>query len=251
MLNTNFANLLRAFFSPRQSLALPTLGEEKKKKHFPLLLLLFCGLFFSNSISAHAITADLSSLSRTDVAWIYLKLGFTHILPLGLDHILFVLCIFLLNPKLKSVLWQATAFTVAHSITLGLAMYNVITPPSQIIEPVIALSIFFVAVENILTDKLKPSRIIIVFIFGLIHGMGFASALTGLGLPEKEFVTGLVMFNVGVELGQVTIILAAWFLVGKWFSKKPWYKSRIVTPASAIIALIALYWTIERTFFSS
>jgi hypothetical protein len=190
----------------------------------------------------------------------YLKLGFTHILPLGLpfeeaiqtlDHILFVLCIFLLNPKLKSVIWQATAFTVAHSITLGLAMYGVISPPAYIVEPVIALSIFFVAVENILTDKLKPSRIAIVFIFGLIHGLGFAGALTDLGLPQKEFVTGLLTFNLGVELGQITIILMAWLLIGMWFSKKPWYKTRVVTPISALIALMALYWTIERTFFTA
>jgi len=227
------------------------LESKSNLRYLPFFLFLICGLFYSSNISAHAIAADLSKLSRTDVAWIYLKLGYTHILPLGLDHILFVLCIFLLNPKLKSVIWQATAFTVAHSITLGLAMYGLITPPSHIIEPVIALSIFFVAVENILTDKLKPSRVIVVFIFGLIHGMGFASALTGLGLPKKEFVTGLVTFNVGVELGQISVILSAWLLVGIWFSKKPWYKSRIVTPASAIIALIALYWMIERTFFPS
>src|ERR1700746_2564811 len=90
-------------------------------------------------VSAHAIT-DLSKFSRTDVGLIYLKLGYTHIIPLGLDHILFVLCLFFLSPKLKTVIWQATAFTVAHSITLGLAMYGLITPPTYIVEPVIALS---------------------------------------------------------------------------------------------------------------
>jgi hypothetical protein len=227
------------------------LQSHSRYGKLPALFFLICCMLLPSLVSAHAIAADLSKLSRTDVGWMYLKLGYTHILPLGLDHILFVLCIFLLNPKLKSVLWQATAFTVAHSITLGLAMYGLIKPPSQIIEPVIALSIFFVAVENILTDKLKPSRIVIVFIFGLIHGMGFASALIGLGLPKKEFVTGLITFNVGVELGQITVILAAWLLIGIWFSKKPWYKNRIVIPLSAIIAVIALYWTIERTFFTT
>jgi hypothetical protein len=226
------------------------LEEKPRPGNLPALLFLLCLLLLPALGSAHAIAADLSNLSRSDVGWMYLKLGFTHILPLGLDHILFVLCIFLLNPKLKSVIAQATAFTVAHSITLGLAMYGVIKPPTNIIEPVIALSIFFVAVENMLTDKLKPSRIIIVFIFGLIHGMGFASALTDLGLPKKEFVTGLITFNVGVELGQITVILIAWLLIGMWFSKKSWYKARIVVPISAIIALIAIYWTIERTFFT-
>lgn len=219
--------------------------------NLPAHLFLICCMLLPSLLSAHPADDIFKNLSRTDVGWMYFKLGYTHILPLGLDHILFVLCIFLLNPKLKSVIWQATAFTIAHSITLGLAMYGLISPPTHIIEPVIALSIFFVAVENILTDKLKPSRIIIVFIFGLIHGMGFASVLTELGLPEKEFVTGLITFNVGVEIGQITVILLAWILIGMWFSKKDWYKKRIVIPLSALIALIALYWTIERTFFTS
>ena len=227
------------------------LQEKSRYGKLPVVFLLLCFSFLPSFISAHPMEGALAGLSRNEVGWIYLKLGFTHILPLGLDHILFVLCIFLLNPKLKSVLWQATAFTVAHSITLGLAMYGVINAPAHIIEPVIALSIFFVAVENILTDKLKPSRIAIVFIFGLIHGMGFAGVLTDLGLPQKEFVNGLITFNVGVELGQITVILIAYLLVGMWFSKKSWYKLRVVTPISALIALIALYWTIERTFFTT
>ena len=226
-------------------------GNSNKKYFSAFIFLVFSSSLLPLTSFAHALQTDLSGLSRTDVAWIYLKLGFTHIIPLGLDHILFVLCIFLLNPKLKSVIWQATAFTVAHSITLGLAMYGLVTPPTHIIEPVIALSIMFVAVENILTDKLKPSRIIIVFIFGLIHGMGFASALTGLGLPEKEFATALVTFNVGVELGQIAVIISAWLLIGKWFSKKNWYHSRIVNPISVLIAITAFYWTIERAFFQA
>lgn len=201
------------------------------------------------NLQAHAIV-DLSHFSRTEVGLIYLKLGFTHILPLGLDHILFVLSLFFLNDNLKSVIWQATAFTIAHSITLGLAIYGVITPPSYIVEPVIALSIMFVAVENIISNELRPSRIVIVFIFGLIHGMGFASVLTELGLPSNRFLTALLTFNLGVELGQISVILIAWLLIGKWFHKKSWYRKRIVIPASAIIAAIALYWTIERTFFS-
>jgi hypothetical protein len=213
-------------------------------------LVCFIVLLIPQAASAHAIT-DLSKFSRTDVGLIYLKLGYTHIIPLGLDHILFVLCLFFLSPQLKTVIWQATAFTVAHSITLGLAMYGLISSPTYIIEPVIALSIMFVAVENIISDKLRPSRVLIVFGFGLIHGLGFASALTGLGLPENQFVTSLITFNLGVELGQLTIIILAWLLIGKWFNKKPWYKQRVVIPISALIALIALYWTIERTFFPS
>lgn len=227
------------------------LQQNSRYRKSPVLLLLLCCLLFPSLLSAHATPDAFVGLSKTEVGWIYLRLGFTHILPLGLDHILFVLCIFLLNPKLKSVIWQATAFTLAHSITLGLAMYGIISAPAHIVEPVIALSIFFVAVENMLTDKLQPSRIAIIFLFGLIHGLGFAGALTDLGLPQKQFVMGLITFNVGVELGQITVILIAWLLVGMWFSKKSWYKARVVVPASALIALIALYWTIERTFFTT
>lgn len=200
------------------------------------------------TVSAHDVEG-LSKLSKTEVAGIYLQLGFTHILPLGLDHILFVLSLFLLNPKLKPILWQATAFTVAHTITLGLAMYGVIKPPANIVEPVIALSIMYVALENIFSNKLRASRIGIVFLFGLIHGMGFASALTELGLPRNAYFSSLLMFNLGVELGQVTVIVAAFLLLGLPFGKKPYYRKFIVIPLSIIIAAIALYWTIERIFF--
>ncbi len=219
-----------------------------QKKLVYSVAILLAMMFLPQTLWAHTIE-DLSKLSRSDVAYIYLQSGFTHIVPLGLDHILFVLSIFFLNPKLKPVIWQATAFTVAHSITLGLAMYGLITPPSYLIEPIIALSIFFVAIENIITDKLKPSRILIVFGFGLIHGMGFAGALSEVGLPHNQFFTSLITFNVGVELGQIAVILLAWLVVGKWFSSKPWYRQRIVIPASIIIAVISLYWTIERIFF--
>ncbi|WP_375435582.1 HupE/UreJ family protein [uncultured Hymenobacter sp.] len=209
----------------------------------PLLLLL------PVLANAHVLDVDLSKLSRTDILWTYLQLGFTHILPLGLDHILFVLSIFFLEPRLKPVLWQATAFTVAHSITLGLAIYGFIAPPEAVVEPVIALSILFVAIENIVVNQLNPWRVVVVFGFGLIHGLGFASALTGLGLPRSMFFESLISFNVGVELGQTAVILLAWLLVGRWFSQKSWYKQRIVIPASVAIGLVAAYWTVERVFF--
>lgn len=128
--------------------------------------------------AAHVLDTDLSKLSRTDVFITYLQLGYTHILPLGIDHVLFVLSLYLLEPRLKPVLWQATAFTVAHSITLGLAMYGVVSPPASLVEPLIALSILFVAIENIVVERLNPWRIVVVFGFGLLHGLGFAGALT-------------------------------------------------------------------------
>lgn len=215
-------------------------------RRLPLLLLF---LLIYAAAEAHTINYDLAKLSKSGVAWSYLQLGFLHILPLGLDHILFVLSLFLLSSKLSTVAWQATAFTVAHSITLGLAVYGYIQPLPAVIEPIIALSIFFVALENILIQRLKPGRIAIIFLFGLVHGMGFAGALTEVGLPPADYLISLLSFNIGVELGQLSVILIAWLLVGKWFSEKTWYRSRIVNPASAFIAFVALFWTIERTFF--
>jgi HupE / UreJ protein len=223
------------------------LTENKNNAALKATGLLICFFIISQQLFAHDDDA-LAKLSKTEVATLYLQLGFQHILPLGLDHILFVLSLFLLNPKLKPILWQATAFTVAHTITLGMAMYGVIKPPANIVEPVIALSILYVALENIFSNKLRASRIGIVFLFGLIHGMGFASVLTELGLPKNAYLSSLLMFNLGVELGQVTVILAAFFLLGLPFGKKPWYRKRIVMPLSIAIAVVAVYWTVERVF---
>lgn len=183
--------------------------------------------------------------SRFDIAKLYLVMGFEHILPKGLDHILFVLGLYLLSPQLKPLLWQVTAFTVAHSVTLALSIYNVVSLPASIVEPLIALSITFIAVENVFTTKLHVWRPVIVFLFGLLHGLGFAGVLTDLGLPESEFVTALVTFNIGVEFGQLAVIALAFLTIG-WFRHKPWYHSRIVVPASCLIGLVGLYWTVER-----
>jgi hypothetical protein len=214
------------------------------KKSTGILLLL---LLITRPVWAHDVVGELETMSKTDTAALYLELGYRHILPLGFDHILFVLSLFLLSSKLKPVLWQSLAFTVAHSITLGLAMYHVVRVPPSVVEPLIALSIMYVALENIFTEKLRPSRIGIVFFFGLIHGLGFASALSALGLPSDSYLVSLVMFNIGVELGQLTVILSAFFLFGKWFGYKPWYHKCIVVPLSLLIAGIALFWVIQRT----
>ncbi len=176
----------------------------------------------------------------------YLFLGFEHIVPKGLDHILFVLGLFLLTPGWRPLLWQVTAFTLAHSITLALAMFQVVALSPDIVEPLIALSIVLIAVENIVTSTLQPWRPAVVFGFGLLHGLGFAGVLSELGLPPGQLILPLVTFNIGVELGQLAVILVAFLLVGHW-QTKPWYRQRIVIPASLAIAAVALYWTWERT----
>ncbi|MBS1511957.1 MAG: HupE/UreJ family protein [Bacteroidetes bacterium] len=198
------------------------------------------------SVSAHAIITDLEKMSTAATAWLYVKLGYEHIIPLGFDHILFVCSLCLLQPSLKNVLLQASVFTVAHTVTLGLSMYKIISLPSAIVEPLIALSILYVALENIFTEKIKPARFTVVFLFGLIHGMGFASALSQLGLPQQSYFSSLLLFNVGVELGQATIILALYLLLIRWWSHKPGYRKQLVIPASVLIGIVAAYWMVQR-----
>jgi hypothetical protein len=192
------------------------------------------------------LAASVVPPTRMEVVRTYLKLGFTHILPKGTDHILFVLGIFLLSTRLKPVLLQVTAFTVAHTITLALTIYGVVSLARSIVEPLIALSIVYVAVENIATTELKPWRVALVFAFGLLHGMGFAGVLTELGLPRSEFLPALISFNVGVEAGQLTVIGIALALFGMPFREKAWYRSRIVVPASIAIAGVGFYWAVQR-----
>lgn len=177
---------------------------------------------------------------------LYLKLGYAHVIPLGFDHILFILTLFFLNSKLKTVVLQCSVFTLAHSLTLGLVAFGLFMPNVKIIEVIIALSILFTAVENIVTNTINPFRLLIVFAFGLVHGMGFANALLETGLPKEQFISSLLSFNFGVELGQLVVIVSAYFLVSKWFSNKVWYKERIIYPISVIIGCVAFYWTIER-----
>ena len=195
---------------------------------------------------AHPINITMERRPTEGVIWFYFKMGITHIIPLGLDHILFVTSLCLLSNKISTILWQASAFTVAHTITLALSMKSIIVAPSQLVEPVIALSIVFVAVENILLNELKPWRVLIVFFFGLVHGLGFASALSEVGLPRNNFYTSVLAFNAGVEVGQIAVILLVFLLLIIPFGKRPNFKKQFVYPLSIIIALIASYWTIER-----
>jgi len=178
----------------------------------------------------------------------YIAIGYVHILPKGLDHILFVVGLFLLSAHMRPLLWQVTAFTVAHTISLAMGMFGLVEIPSAIVEPLIAASIVYVAVENVLMKGLSPWRPFVVFGFGLLHGLGFAGVLAEVGIARAQFVTGLIGFNVGVELGQLTVIAICFASFGYWFRNKPWYRSVITTPMSLGIAAIGAYWFIERVF---
>jgi len=179
--------------------------------------------------------------------YIFVKAGFEHIIPQGLDHILFVLGLFFSCITFRSLLWQVTAFTVAHSITLVLAAQGLVQLRGDIVEIIIALSIVWIAVENCLYKETSNWRYLVVFSFGLLHGLGFAALLTQYGLPKENFISLLLAFNIGVEFGQLAVLVIAFLLI-KLVLRKNWYSDQIKIPASIIIALIGLFWFVERVF---
>jgi hypothetical protein len=176
---------------------------------------------------------------------LYLRLGFHHIVPEGADHILFVLGLFFLGVTWRKLLSQTTVFTVAHATTLFLSTYGIFQLPSRYVEPAIALSIAVIAIENVLKPRLGPGRLAIVFGFGLIHGLGFASSLSDVPFPRKDFLVALLGFNFGVDFGQLFVIALAFLAVG-WFRNRSWFRGRIAIPCSLAIAAVGLFWALQR-----
>lgn len=198
----------------------------------------------SESESSHTIIPSIKVIKD------YIVQGFVHILPRGLDHILFVLALFLFAKSFSTLLWQVSAFTLAHTITLALGIYGIVQLPSSIVEPLIALSILYVAIENVYRAKsttVSHTRMPVIFAFGLLHGLGFASVLSDVGLPESQYALSLISFNIGVELGQLSVIVIA-FLCLAPIMKKQWYQSTVVKALNIGIAITAAYWVIERVF---
>jgi len=180
--------------------------------------------------------------------YIFVKAGFEHIIPQGIDHILFVLGLFFSCLTFRTLLWQVTAFTVAHSLTLILAAQGIVQLRGDIVEAIIALSIVWVAVENVLYKETSKWRYSIVFAFGLLHGLGFAALLTQYGLPKDNFISMLLAFNIGVEFGQLAVLFLAFVLI-KLILKKNWYVNEIKIPASISIAAVGLFWFVERVIY--
>jgi hydrogenase/urease accessory protein HupE len=177
--------------------------------------------------------------------WQYLRLGFKHIVPEGIDHILFVLGLFFLGITWRKLISQTTVFTVAHATTLFLSTYGIFTLPSRYVEPAIALSIAVIALENVFRPKLGAERLAIVFGFGLVHGLGFASSLSDVPFPKHDFLVALLGFNFGVDFGQLFVIALAFLVVG-WFRHKSWFRARVAIPCSLLIAAVGLFWAVER-----
>lgn len=181
---------------------------------------------------------------------LYLRLGFRHIVPEGADHILFVLGLFFLGITWRKLLSQTTVFTVAHATTLFLSTYGIFSLPSRYVEPAIALSIAFIAIENVVKPKLGPGRLTIVFGFGLIHGLGFAASLSDIPFPKTDFIVALLGFNFGVDLGQLFVISLAFLAVGG-FRDRPWFRCGIAIPCSLAIAAVGLFWAVQRIIYYS
>jgi hydrogenase/urease accessory protein HupE len=187
---------------------------------------------------------------RTPSFWGFLKLGIAHIWT-GYDHLLFLFGLLVVCRSFRSIVAIISCFTVAHSITLALATLNVVNIPSRIVEPMIAASIFYVGVENLLRRGAEPrGRWALTFAFGLVHGFGFASVLRELGVGSngRGLAMPLFTFNLGVEIGQVTI--AAIVLPIVWqLRKNPAFIRRGVPILSGLVAAAGLYWFLERTIF--
>ena len=181
---------------------------------------------------------------------LYLRLGFHHIVPEGADHILFVLGLFFLGITWRKLLSQTTVFTVAHATTLFLSTYGIFSLPSRYVEPAIALSIAYIAAENVFKPKLGPGRLAVVFGFGLVHGLGFASSLSDVPFPKKDFLVALLGFNFGVDFGQLFVIGLAFLAVGG-FRNQPWFRARIAVPSSLAIAAVGLFWGVQRIVYYS
>ena len=214
-------------------------------------------MIFSTYLQPGEISAELSPVSQATMSQTiieYIILGIEHIVPKGLDHILFIFGVFFFAVKFKPLLWQVTMFTFAHSLTLILASLKLVFIPASIIEPLIALSIGYVAFENIFQKQGKfhsrsnAIRYAVIFFFGLIHGLGFAFVLEDIGLPTGQLILSLLSFNIGVEIAQVGLVVLAYLLMF-YPSKQLWYRKAIQIPCSLVIGLIGIYWFFERVFF--
>ena len=171
--------------------------------------------------------------------------GILHIIPYGFDHILFVLGLFFLSYKLKPLFIQVTTFTIAHSITLILGGLGYVTISPVIVEAIIAASIIWIGVENLFRKSMNISRIGVIFCFGLLHGLGFASMFKLIGLEGTDYFLNLLSFNVGIELGQIITLLPLIILI-PLFNRLSWYRILIAIPASIIIALFGANMFIDR-----
>ncbi|MBX2825360.1 MAG: HupE/UreJ family protein [Gammaproteobacteria bacterium] len=187
----------------------------------------------------------------------YVRAGFRHILPLGLDHLLFIVGLVILSVRWQDLVAQISVFTVAHTLTLALGSTGVVSISPGIVEPLIALSIVYIAVENVVRSQVSGKRLLVIFLFGLLHGLGFALVLGTLGMSTVTFFIALLGFNIGVELGQLSVAAACLLFIALVFGRRPdsgaersaheaRYRRWLVVPVSALIGAVGLYWLVTR-----
>ncbi|MEO0423185.1 MAG: HupE/UreJ family protein [Pseudomonadota bacterium] len=196
-----------------------------------------------------AATQGSGASPLTALIAVYTAFGFEHILPLGLDHLLFVIGLVLVGGSARQLALLLSCFTVAHSLTLASATLGVFRLPPAIVEPLIAASIVYVGLERLLGRSRRAHgglwRYAVVFAFGLLHGLGFAQVLSEIGLPTGRYLAALLSFNVGVELGQLTVLAITLALLARW-QRRPWYEACIATPGATVVAGTGLYWLVQR-----
>ena len=195
---------------------------------------------------------EIYQLSLFDIVQRYIHSGIIHIVPHGLDHILFVIGLLAFSRSGHHLLLQISLFTVAHTLTLAAASLGLITLSPALVEPLIALSIAYIGVENLLrsspqiTPQFTLMRGGVVFAFGLLHGLGFASVLADFGLPDTAFLASLISFNIGVELGQLIVVIPLFVLFRYILAEPKYYKIIFQVPVSVLVALTGIYWALER-----
>ncbi len=180
----------------------------------------------------------------------FFVLGVQHIIPKGLDHILFIFGLFLFSSSLKSLITQITIFTIAHSITLIFVSLSLMKINPQIVEPIIALSIVYVGIENIFKNYVKEYlRYVVILFFGLLHGLGFALVLSDIGYRGTDLFINLISFNIGIEVAQISLVLVLYLFIALNFAKSKNYRIFFQVPSSILISSIGLYWFFERINF--
>jgi hydrogenase/urease accessory protein HupE len=235
---------LRVHWAGEQETELIVLIEESADQEGQIMSTLPGGNLLLLNVAAAGQPTPVKQAESTG----WLSLGYRHVIPKGLDHLLFILGLFLLAPRWKPLMGQSLLFTLAHSVTLSLAVLGVVTLPTKFVEVMIAVSIAWIGVENLITRKLGKQRLILVFCFGLLHGLGFASVLAEKlqGVSSGRLALPLIGFNIGVELAQITVLIAAFLVL--WPLKK--WSLQVQMVGSAFVALAGIGWVIERLWFS-
>jgi hydrogenase/urease accessory protein HupE len=177
----------------------------------------------------------------------FVPAGIHHIL-IGPDHVLFLVGLLLLGGTWRRLVVVVTAFTMAHSVTLSLAALGWVTPPASVIEPAIALSIVYVGLDNLLVRGGRDARTWIAFVFGLIHGFGFANVLREMALPQSALVWSLASFNLGVEIGQLAIVVVVAGALAAVRARSEWASRWLTYAGSAVVVAAGTYWFVERVF---